>query len=297
MWIILAASSALFLGIYDINRKKSLENNAVIPVLFLSTLTGAIIFAPFIIVSAFTPWLDDTFFHVPFNGTRVHAFIFLKAIIVSSSWILSFFAIKHLPLTITSPIRSTAPVWTLLGALIFFGEKLTSLQWVGLVVSLVFFYLFTLSGHADGISPKKNKWLWFIVGGTLLGSVSALFDKYLVCHFDKMEIQAWFSIYQVIVLLPILLLLWMPGRKKSTPFRWSNNIPLIATFLVIADFTYLWALSLPGALISLISTIRRSNVIVSYSAGIFIFKEKINKRRLFFLLGIMAGIIIMYVGS
>lgn len=297
MFIILASLSALLLGVYDVFRKKSLDNNAVIPVLFVSTLTGAVIFAPFILVSYFTSWLDNTMFHVPFTGISTHKYIFLKSIIVASSWILSFFAIKHLPLTITSPIRSTAPLWTLLGALGLYGEELSPLQWLGLGMSFAFFYMFTLTGKKEGFGLRTNKWLWFIIGGTLLGSVSALYDKFLVSRFDKMEIQAWFSVYQVVVLSPILLFLWYPRRKASTPFTWRNNIPFIALFLVLADFAYLWALSIPGALISLISTIRRSNVIVSFGAGVLLFKERNTKTRSVYLVGILAGIVIMYFGT
>jgi len=297
MWVTLAIISALFLGIYDISRKKSLENNAVLPVLFFSTITGAVLFSPFIIISAVTPFvLSGTMFYVPFSGLHVHAYIFLKSCIVASSWILTFFAIKHLPLTTASPIRSTAPVWTLMGALAIFGERLSTVQWAGLVISLVFFYLFTLSGRREGLSLKNNKWLWFMIAGTLLGSVSALYDKFLIKRFDKMEVQAWFSVYQVVILSPVLLFLWYPQRKTSTPFTWKWNIPFIAFFLVFADFAYFWALSIPGALISIISTVRRSNVIVSFSAGVFLFKEKNARSKMYYMVGIFAGILIMYIG-
>ncbi len=300
MWITLAIVSASFLGVYDIFKKTSVHNNAVLPVLYISTLTSTLLFLPLILVSACWPaLLHHSMFYVPFSGGASQGLIFLKAIIVVTSWILTFFAIKHLPLTIVSPIRSTAPVWTLLGALAFFGERLGRAQWIGLVVSLVFFYLFTLAGSSEGISWRSNKWLFYMTVGTLLGGVSALYDKYLIAHgrIDKMEVQAWFSVYQALILTPIIFLLWFPNRHKATPFRWSWTIPLIGLFLVIADFAYFYAISLPGSLISMISTIRRSNVIISFSAGAFFFKEKNLSKKALLMLGILAGIVIMYFGS
>ena len=55
MWLLLAFLSAALLGFYDVFKKKSLRDNAVLPVLFLNTLFSSLIFLPFILVSAFAP--------------------------------------------------------------------------------------------------------------------------------------------------------------------------------------------------------------------------------------------------
>lgn len=298
MWILLAICSSMCLGIYDIFRKKSLENNAVLPVLFFSNLTGALIFLPFIALSFALPDITKgSIVHTPFSGFAVQKFIFLKSMIVVSSWICTFFAFKYLPLTIASPIRSTAPLWTLLGALTLFGERLSKLQWIGLVVSLIFFYLFSFAGRKEGFSFRSNKWVWLLILGTVLGACSALYDKYLIQRFDRMEVQAWFSVYQVVIMAPILLILWYPRRKNSTPFIWRWEIMLIAVFLVVADFAYFYSLSIPGALISVISIVRRANVVISFSAGALMFKEKNVKTKSILLVGIMIGIVLMYLGT
>jgi len=66
MWLLLAFLSAALLGFYDVFKKQSLKNNAVIPVLFLNVLFSSLIFFPFILVSALRPEvLKDTNFFVP----------------------------------------------------------------------------------------------------------------------------------------------------------------------------------------------------------------------------------------
>ena len=55
MWLLLAFLSATLLGFYDVFKKKSLKDNAVLPVLFLNTLFSSLIFLPFILLSAFVP--------------------------------------------------------------------------------------------------------------------------------------------------------------------------------------------------------------------------------------------------
>mgnify|MGYP000037253197 CR=1 FL=1 len=58
MWLALAFLSAFLLGCYEVNKKMSLNGNAVIPVLFFNTLISSLIFVPFILLSFYTDCLD-----------------------------------------------------------------------------------------------------------------------------------------------------------------------------------------------------------------------------------------------
>lgn len=297
MWILAAIASALFLGVYDIFKKKSVNHNAVLPVLLCSSTFAALLFVPLVIISAASPESLLPEWRIPFSGWEVQRLIMLKSGIVLSSWLFSFYAIKHLPLSIASPIRSTAPLWTLMGALVVFNESLNVVQWAGLLVSLVFFYVFSLAGKKEGFSFRTNKWVLFMIIATLLGSVSGLYDKYLLAHQNRLEVQAWFSFWLVLFLLPIVAIVWYPQRQKTDAFVWRWTIPLIGLFLSIADFLYFYALSHPQSSIAIISTVRRSNVVVSFVAGALLFHEKNLWRKGLLLTGIMLGIFIMYMGS
>lgn len=133
MWLLLAFLSAALLGFYDAFKKKALMENAVIPVLFLNTLFSSLVFLPFVLLSYNTAVLDGTIFHVASGGWEVHRYILLKSSIVLSSWILGYFGMKHLPLTIVGPINATRPVMVLVGALFIFGERLNGWQWIGVI--------------------------------------------------------------------------------------------------------------------------------------------------------------------
>ena len=144
-WAILAFMSATLLGSYDSFKKKALKGNAVIPVLFLNTVLSSLIFIPFIIVSYNSDALDGTIFHVGSGGWEMHKFIVLKSCIVLSSWILGYFGIKHLPLSIVGPINATRPVMTLVGAMLVFGERLNAWQWAGVTLAVVSFMMLSRS--------------------------------------------------------------------------------------------------------------------------------------------------------
>ena len=304
MWLLLAFLSAALLGFYDTFKKKSLRNNAVIPVLFLNTLFSTLIFLPFIVLSASSHTLDGSMFYVPQMGWAAHRFILLKSVLVLSSWIFGYFAMKHLPLSIVGPINATRPVLVLVGALLVYGERLNLWQWAGVLLAILSFFLLSRSGRKEGIDFKHNRWIFCLIIAALLGAASGLYDKYLVTSvqdggvgLNRMVVQSWYNIYQMILMGIILCTIWFPKRRQSTPFRWDGAIVFISIFLSLADFAYLYALSLPGAMISVVSMVRRGSVIVSFITAVLFFRERNVKAKAIDLLLVLLGMICLYIGS
>ena len=299
MWLLLAFCSAALLGFYDVFKKKSLSNNAVLPVLALNTLFSSIIFIPFILLSHFAPqMLQDSIFYVPDSGGwEVHKFILLKSFIVLSSWAFGYFGMKHLPLTIVGPINATRPVMTLVGAMLIFGERLNLYQWIGVFMAVISFFMLSRSGTKEGIDFKHDRWIWFVVLAAVLGAVSGLYDKYLMGRFNNMQVQAWYNIYQLFMMGGVLMFLWWPKRKTSTPFRWDWCIILISVFLSAADFVYFYALSMEDSMISIVSMVRRGSVVVSFLFGAMMFHEKNLKSKAIDLLLVLIGMFFLYLGS
>lgn len=304
MWLALAFLSAALLGFYDVFKKQSLKENAVIPVLCLNTLFSSLIFLPFIILSATSSVLDDTIFHVPASDWEVQKYVLLKSCIVLSSWIFGYFGMKNLPITIVGPINATRPVMVLLGALLVFDERLNLYQWIGVLMAIFSFFMLSRSGKKEGIDFKHNKWIYFVVLASFLGAVSGLYDKYLMAPVDqggiglnRMVVQSWYNIYQFFMMGAMLMLLWWPKRKNTTPFHWHWVIILISIFLSAADFVYFYALSLDGAMISIVSMIRRGSVVVSFIFGAMAFREKNLKSKAIDLILVLIGMIFLYLGG
>lgn len=303
-WLLLAFLSAALLGFYDAFKKEALRENAVIPVLFLNTLFSSILFLPFIILSGQTEILDNTIFHVASGGWEMHKYIVLKSLIVLSSWVLGYFGMKHLPLTIVGPINATRPVMVLVGALLVFGEHLNGWQWMGVLLAVMSFMMLSRSGKKEGIDFRHNHWIWMIVGATVLGAISGLYDKYLMAPegsggvgLDRMMVQSWYNIYQCGMMLIMLAILWWPKHKQTTPFHWHWSIIGVSIFLSTADFVYFYSLSLPDAMISIVSMVRRGSVIVSFLFGAAFFHEKNLRAKAVDLALVLLGMIFLYIGS
>ncbi len=304
MWLALAFLSAALLGFYDAFKKEALSGNAVLPVLFLNTLFCSLIFIPLIVASSHTGLLDGTMFHVPSAGWEVHKYIILKSCIVLASWVFGYFGMKHLPLTIVGPINATRPVMVLVGAFLIFGERLNLWQWIGVLLAVASFLMLSRSGKKEGIDFKTNGWIWMIVAAAALGAVSGLYDKYLMAPagkggigLDQMVVQSWYNIYQCAMMGAMMLLIWWPTRRRTTPFHWHWSIVFISIFLSAADFVYFYALSVPGALISVVSMIRRGSVVVSFLFGAVAFHEKNLKAKIVDLALVLLGMVFLYIGS
>ena len=65
----------------------------------------------------------------------------------------------------------------------------------------------------------------------------------------------------------------------------------------MADFVYFYALGCDGAMISVVSMVRRGSVIVSFLCGALIFHEKNLKAKAFDLLLVLLSMILLYIGS
>ena len=304
MWLILAFLSAAFLGVYDSLKKKSLKDNAVLPVLFLNTVFSSLIFVPFIVLSATGVMATDSIFHVAHGSWHAHLYIVGKALIVLSSWVLGYFGMKHLPLTIVGPINATRPVMVLVGALLFFGERLNLWQWAGVLLAVASFLLLSRSGRKEGIDFKHDHWIYMIVGAAAMGAISGLYDKYLMAPvseggvgLDRMMVQSWYNIYQCGMMFAMLLLLWWPKHHQTTPFHWDWAIIGVSLFLSTADFLYFYSLSLPSAMISIVSMIRRGSVIVSFLCGAMFFHEKNLRAKTVDLALVLLGMVCLYIGS
>jgi len=295
-WILLTLISAVFLGLYEVSKKSAVRENAVLPVLFLGILTSALVWLPFTVLSAIRPEnVPYPYLFVdPLDGGQ-HLLLFFKALLVGSSWVLGYFSLKHLPISIAAPIRATSPIWVVLAAVLFAGERPSPGQWLGVGITLTAFYTFSLVGKREGIHFHRDVWIGLMVLSSMLSAGSALYDKFLfqTVGLSPPTVQAWFSIYLVVYITPFVLL-WKRGSWARSSFHWRWSIPLVGLLLLVADIFYYTAIQDEGALISIISVLRRSSVVISFLAGIVLYRERNLKPKGICLIGLLAGIVCLY---
>ncbi len=293
-WLLLTITSAFLLGFYDYFKKVALRGNAVLPVLFGSVAVGVLIWLPFVFWSTLAPHsLPNRALMITDISYHKHLLLFAKAALVGASWLLGYYGIQSLPLSIATPIRATGPLWTIGFAVLMFHESPSPKQWLGVAVILASFFAFTFVGRNEGIHFHRNKGVFLMIGATLLGATSSLYDKFLLqkANLTPCQVQSWFTIYTTLILVPPMVFwLRLPGRKK---FHWHWAIPAIGLTLLAADILFFTAIAQPDALISLIAPVRRASVIVSFLLGIILFGEKQLQAKGVCITGIITGLILL----
>lgn len=280
MWIWMAFASAMLLGVYDAAKKQALQKNDVYYILLVATALSALFVSPFL-----SP------------GTLLwHLQLVVKAVLVGTSWLSGMFALKYLPLTTVTTFKTSRPVFIVLGSILIFGEKLSAMQLAGMVLVLLALWLLGRSSEKEGYSFKSNKGFWAMVVSVLSGVASALLDKYIMVAMEPLFVQSWTNVYITVFLL--IALLAQKARGKVQPFRWDWTIVLIAVLITGADMLYFFSLKADGAMLSVITLIRRSvSVIITFALGALFFREKRIAAKAGILALMLAGVTVLMMAS
>ncbi|WP_299677423.1 DMT family transporter [uncultured Dokdonia sp.] len=296
MWMYLGLLAALFLGLHNLCKKYAVQGNEVFPVLLGTVSSGFLFIAVFYVISLFYPnYAVANGYDFQEISLQTHGFIFIKSVIMASSWILAYQALKHLPITIVTPIRSAGPFFTFIGAIVIYKESPNGYQWIGFFLIILSVLLYSRIGKKEGIHFKRNKWIFAIIGATFLGASSGLYDKFLIqsLALNPQTLQFWFCLYTILILLIILTFTWFPYPHKRSAFTFRWSIIAVGVLLQAADYFYFKALQDPEALIMLLSAIKRSQILIAVVVGGLLFKEKNKRKKLVPLAGIMIGVFLI----
>ena len=275
----MALASAVLLGVYDVAKKSALKRNGVYFILLLATALSALFVSPFITL-----------------GTSPdHLRLIFKAVLVTASWVSGMIALQLLPITTVSTFKTSRPMFVVLFSIILFGERLNWQQWLGVAAVLLALWLLSVNSEREGISFKGNKGFWALVISIFTGVASALWDKHIMSGMHPLFVQSWTNIYITLMLAAIMFVRWRRGIAE--PVKWDWTIVLIAVLITGADMLYFFSLKEDGALLSVISLIRRSSVIITFALGAALFKEKRVAQKAGVLLLMLAGVTMLMIAS
>lgn len=281
MWVWLSVCSAVLLGLYDVTKKQALKRNGVLWILFSVTALSTLFLCPFL--SA--------------GSAGDHLSLVFKALLVSTSWISGLVAMKMLPLTTVSTIKASRPMFVVIFSIILFSEKLNLLQWAGVLLVMGALFLLGRSSRKEGISFKGNKGLAWMILSVFTGAASALYDKHILHQLQPLFVQSWTNLYITLILGLTLLGSWLRDRQGFRRFRPDWMLLITAVLITVADATYFFSVSSDGALLSVISMIRRSSVIITFLGGALLFREHNIRDKAIDLAIMLAGLALLLFAS
>ena len=286
-WVLFILASAVVLAFYDLAKKTSVRGNAVLPVLLISSACGALGYAGALAAAG------KLAASIPCDA-RTFALTGLKTCIVATSWILTYTALRTLPITIATPIRASAPAIVCLAAFFLYGESPTWLQGLGMLCVFAGYWAFNWAGRHEGIDFLRSRAVWFAAGGMCCSAASGLWDKYLfqVAALNVETVQFWFQVDLVCVYGLILLGQRLFGLARR-PFSWRWTIPSVGVLLALADWLYFHGLAFPDVAVSVASLLRRFSVVITFALGAVFFHERNLRRKGLALAAVLVGVLLL----
>lgn len=150
-----------------------------------------------------------------------------------------FFGIALLPLAQVFAIEFTIPIWTLLMAMLFLGEKLNRWRMLAVTFGIAGMLVILRPGMAD-----LNIAMLAVLGGALGYAVSYVMTKRIIARDSALTVL----FYMTVIQLPIGFFAALPGWVTPSPAMWPWLFVVGATALS-AHFCVTHALALADAMI------------------------------------------------
>lgn len=275
-WILLTLVYGLLKGAREIVKKESLKKSSAVEVLFFYTL-----FAFLFCIPTSTDIFSVDISYLPF--------VFIKSFVIFIAWILSFKAIKSLPISVYGILDLSRVLFATILGVIVLGESIIRNQAIGLILVIIGLVLLKTRKSEDKEEIKPLIVILALIS-CMLNAVSGLLDKILTKYITPSQLQFYYMLFLTILYLIYLLADRSEINVKSTIKNYW--IILLALMFVIADKSLFIANANPDSKITIMTLIKQSSCVITILAGKFIYKEKNMLRKFICMVIIITGIVI-----
>lgn len=281
MWIWLVLLYGVLKGVREIVKKKALEKNSTMEVLFMYTFLSFAMVLPSAKISMGAE-------------PRFYFYIALKSFVIFLAWMFSFRAIKRMPISLYGVLDLSRVLFaTMLGVAVM-QEALGTFQVIGLIlVSAGLLLLKYRPGHMRASSMGEGvevKYVLMAFASCLLNAVSGLLDKILMRDITSSQLQFWYLFFLTGFYLLYILIARAPiNWKRAFCNKW---VWLLSLLIVVADRALFTANGMEGSRITVMTLLKQAGCVVTILAGRFLFEEKNTTHKLVCAAIIIAGIVV-----
>jgi len=319
IWMLLVLLYGVLKGFREVVKKKSLEKSTVMEVLFLYTLLGFLMVVP-------------TYKSVMGLTGKQYLYVAIKSFIIFLAWILSFEAIKTMPISLYGILDLSRVLFaTLLGTVVL-GEVLNIFQITGLIfvsAGLLMLkyrpkklYRFLEEKSSQGrMDDADIEIIWIEEDTSSEANINckntAVDDKkehvstgivviaFISCLLnavsglmDKMLMKDMTSSqlqfwYMLFMVLMYLGYILVTGTKIRWKEMWKNYwIWILSILFVIADKALFIANGMDGSRLTIMTLIKQAGCVITIIAGKYLYHEKNIAYKAICTVIIIAGIVI-----
>ncbi len=296
MWIWLVLLYGLLKGCREICKKKALLTSSSIEVLLIYTCVSFLLVVP---DAKNAMGMEPRFF----------LFVAIKSFVIFLAWIMSFIAIRNLPLSMYGVLDLSRVLFSTLLGVVVLGETMTVMHTFGLILVCSGLLLLKVrlkkpqpqpaaeAGLPENLRNIQKRYTAGIITVALiscmLNSVSGLMDKLLTRHITSSQLQFWYMLFlSLFYILYAFLMREKISVKRALTNKW---IWLLSFMFVIADRALFIANADPASEVTVMTLLKQAGAVVTILAGKFLFKEKNVGHKLIcaaiIIVGIMLGVL------
>ena len=285
MWILYAFSSAFFAGITAILAKIGIKNTD-------SNLATAVRTIVILIFSWLMVFIVGSFNTINELTTKTIIFLILSGLATGLSWLCYFKALQLGNVNKVTPIDKSSTILTMVLAMIFLGEKITFLKFISIILIGIGTYLM-IEKKKDNKQAQDNKWLLYAFGSAIFASLTSILGKIGI---EGVESNLGTAIRTIVVLVMAWIVVFVTKKqseiKKIDKRSWK--------FLLLSGLTtglswLCYYKALQDGEASIVVPIDKLSIVITIVFSYFILKEKLSKKSMLGLIGIIVGTLLLLV--
>ena len=284
MWIVLVTIYGLFKGVRDITKKKAMQINSTIEVLFVYTLLS-------FLMSAGLSFLPNEASPFAMDFSRLWI-IAIKSSVIFIAWMCSFKAIKKLPIGFYGIMDMSRVVIAAVLSVVFLHETPTAFKIIGMAFVLLGLLLVNLKNEGESGGKTNAIYILMVLVSCLMNAISEIFDKYLMGGggLESGQLQFWYMLFLVVLYLGYMLV-------SKTKIEWKKLcknywLIIMSVLFVFGDKALFEACKYPDSSVITMTLIKQCSVLITIIGGRLVFKEKHTLYKLMCAGVIIAGIVI-----
>ena len=280
MWLAYASASAFFAGVMSILAKigvKDTDSN-------LATALRTVVVAIFAWLMVFIVGSQSALMTIDIKSM---VFLVLSGMATGASWLCYFRALQIGDVNKVVPVDKSSTVLTMLMAFIFLGDELTLLKAAAMALIGVGTYLMIERKETAAGNIKGFRWLAYALLSAVFASLTAILGKLGI---TGVESNLGTAVRTVVVLVMAWLIVIIQGRQREIRRIDRRSWIFITLSGLATGLSWLcFYRALQEGPASVVVPIDKLSILFTVAFSYFVLREKLNRKRLFGLLLIVAG--------
>ncbi len=283
MWIFYAVGSALFAGVTSILAKCGIRRTD-------STVATAIRTIVVLLFSWLMVFIVGSQEQIQSISGKSLCFLILSGLSTGASWLCYFKALQIGDVNKVVPIDKSSTVMTILLAAVFLGERINISKAAGVALIAAGTLLMIekkQAVHSDG----DHGWLFYALGSAVFASLTSILGKVGI---SGIESNLGTAIRTGVVLVMSWVMVFVTGKQTEVRCVPKRELSFICMSGLATGASWLcYYKALQDGLASVVVPIDKLSILVSVAFSYFVFHEKLSRKALLGLLGVVGGTLCM----